>query len=393
MINLNQNNSHSTTPVLRSGFRVFFMAAGLIATISMVLWGVFFHTSLLTSHINTATWHAHEMIFAYTMAVIVGFLLTAVKNWTGVQTLHGKSLLALFMLWALARFLPFIADEYLLIQAFIDVGFLLFSLIAIAYPIIKTRQWKHSGIIAKLLLMLVAHSLFYFGLLSEVEQGVTWGLYLGFYLILSLIFMMIRRLIPFFIERGLGLNYELKNAKFLDVSSLVLMVIYIPIEVFFNTFISVIIAVFLVVIHGVRLVYWYNAKIWTKPLIWGLYLAYGLLILGFGFKVASYFVILPPHLDVHSFAFGIALITISMMSRVSLGHTGRDVFNPPKALNFIFILLILSFIVRVFLPILSMDYYTLWIFIAQVLWVGVFATFSFVYIPMFFKVRIDGQSG
>ncbi len=393
MINFNQNNTHPTTPFLRSGFRVFFMAAGLVAVISMVLWGVFFHTTLLTSQIDTVIWHAHEMIFAYAMAVIVGFLLTAVQNWTGIQTLIGKPLLALFALWASARFLPFVADKYLLFQAIIDISFLLFSLIAIAYPIIKTKQWKHIGVIAKLLFMVIAHSLFYLGLLGFVEQGVTWGLYLGFYLILSLILMMIRRLIPFFIERGLGLDYELKNSKFLDVLSLILMVVYIPVEVFFNTPISTVIATLLIVIHSIRLIYWYHPKIWTKPLLWGLYLAYGLLILGFGFKVLSYFIILPPHLDVHSFAFGIGLITISMMSRVSLGHTGNNVFNPPKQLNIIFILLLLSFIFRIIFPMLSMAYYSEWILVAQVFWISAFTWFLWIYAPMFFKARIDGKFG
>ncbi len=78
MLNIEQNNSEKTTAFLRSGFRVFFMAAGLTAIVSMLLWGIFFHTSLLNSQINTNIWHAHEMIFAYAMAVIVGFLLTAV---------------------------------------------------------------------------------------------------------------------------------------------------------------------------------------------------------------------------------------------------------------------------------------------------------------------------
>ncbi len=380
-------------PFLRSGFRVFFMAAGLASVVSMLLWGVFFHTSILTSHINSTIWHAHEMIFAYTMAVIVGFLLTAVKNWTGMQTLCGKPLLALFLLWVLARFLPFIPNKYLIFQAIIDVSFLLLAFVAITYPIVKTKQWQHISIVAKLLLMTIAHSLFYLGLLGIVEQGATWGLYLGFYLVLSLILMMTRRLIPFFIERGLGFDYELKNSKFLDLSSLILLVIFIPIEVFFNTPISAVLALVLLLIHSIRLMRWYHAKIWTKSLLWGLYVAYVFLILGFGFKGLSHFITLPPNLDIHSFAFGMGLITIGMMSRVSLGHTGNDVFNPPKKLNLIFILLSLSFVFRVIFPVLNMTYYHEWILIAQALWISAFMGFLLIYTPLFFKPRTDGQFG
>jgi uncharacterized protein involved in response to NO len=116
-------------------------------------------------------------------------------------------------------------------------------------------------------------------------------------------------------------------------------------------------------------------------------------IVGFGFKILSYFVTLPPNLDIHSFAFGIGLITISMMSRVSLGHTGNDVFNPPKKLNLIFALLLLSFIFRVVFPILNRAYYHEWVLIAQALWIAAFMGFLLIYTPLFFKPRIDGQFG
>ncbi len=138
---------------------------------------------------------------------------------------------------------------------------------------------------------------------------------------------------------------------------------------------------------------WYHAKIWTKSLLCGLYMAYGFLILGFGFKSLSYFITLPPNLDIHSFAFGMGLITISMMSRVSLGYTGNDVFNPPKKLNLIFVLLSLSFVFRVIFPVLNMTYYHEWIFIAQDLWISAFMGFLLIYTPLFFKPRIDGQFG
>lgn len=394
MLNLNQNNTYPVAPFLRSGFRVFFMAAGLIAVVSMILWAMFFHTSILNSSVTPYIWHAHEMIFAYTMAVIAGFLLTAIKNWTGVQTLYGKPLLALFVLWAMARFMPFVPKEYLIFQAIIDISFLLLACIAAIYPIIKTKQWQHSGIIVKLLLMTMAHGLFYLGLLNIVDQGVTWGLYLGFYLVLSLIFMMIRRLLPFFIERGLALDYMLKNSKFLDISSLILLLIFIPIEVFFDSPIGgTILALSLFLIHSIRLIRWHHFNIWKKPLLWGLYMAYVFLTLGFGFKVLAYFIMLPPNLSTHSFAFGISLLTLSMMSRISLGHTGNDVLNPPKKLTLIFALLSLSFVVRVILPIWDMVYYSEWILIAQLLWISAFIWFLWIYIPIFFKPRIDGQFG
>ena len=88
MINLNQHQKYTTKPILRLGFRPFFFASGVIAVISMLMWMIFYPALILVNNANPIDWHAHEMIFAYGSAVTIGFLLTASKNWTGVQTLY-----------------------------------------------------------------------------------------------------------------------------------------------------------------------------------------------------------------------------------------------------------------------------------------------------------------
>ncbi len=393
MINLNQNNQYSTIPFLRLGFRPFFFATGVIGVLSMLMWMLFYPSIMSVNNINPIDWHAHEMIFAYSSAVTVGFLLTASRNWTGVQTLYDKSLLLLLLLWTAGRFLPFIANEHLVYQAIIDTSFLLVATIAIAYPIVKGKNWANISVVAKVLLLAVAHILFYLGLLGILNQGMYLGIYLGFYLIISLLFMMSRRLLPFFIEKGLGLKTELKNYKFLDLSSLFLFLAFMVIEIFFASALSTIIAGILFVIHAVRMYNWYHPNIWQKSLLWSIYLAYGFLTLGFAINVITYFAPMGPNLDIHTFAFGIALMALSMMARVTLGHTGRNVFDPPKQLNFMFILLSLSFVFRVLMVVFSIEHYVEWIFISQVLWVGSFVFFLMIYAPMFFKERVDGQFG
>ena len=393
MINLNQNNNYSTTPLLRLGFRPFFFASGVIAVLAMLMWMLFYPSIIAVNNANSIDWHAHEMIFAFASAITVGFLLTASKNWTGVQTLYGKPLMALLLLWTAGRFLPFVSHEYLLYQAIIDTSFLIIAGIAIAHPIIKAKNWNNISIVAKTSLLAVAHVLFYLGLLGILDQGVRIGLYLGFYLIISLLFMMSRRLLPFFIERGLGLSTELKNSKILDTASLFLFLAFMIIEIFFASIFSTILAGILFIIHVIRLFNWYHPKIWTKSLLWSIYLAYGFLTLGFGMNVLEYFINVVPNLDIHSFAFGVALMALSMMARVSLGHTGRNVFNPPKQLNFMFAFLVASFIFRVVLNLVSIEYYAQWIFISQILWIVAFSIFLALYAPMFFKARVDGQFG
>jgi uncharacterized protein involved in response to NO len=393
VINLNQNQEYSTKPLLRLGFRPFFFASGVIAIISMLMWMVFFPSFILINNANPIDWHAHEMIFAYASVVTVGFLLTASKNWTGIQTIYNKPLLALALLWVSARFLPFVANEFLVYQAVLDSSFLILSTLAIAWPIIKAKNWNNISIVGKLILLSIAHVLFYLGLLGVISQGVYLGIYLGFYLIISLLFMMSRRLLPFFIERGLGLTTELKNSKFLDLSSLVLFLAFIVVEVFFQTIISTVLAGLLFIIHSIRFANWYHPGVWKKPLLWSIYLSYGFLTLGFGLHVAAYFINMMPNIATHSFAFGIALMTLSMMARISLGHTGRNVFQPPKQINTMFILLTLAFVTRVLLVSVFPEYYASLIFVSQLLWISSFLWFVIIYTPMFFQARIDGQFG
>ena len=389
----NQDNNYSTPAFVRLGFRPFFFAAGVSAVLAMIMWVLFYPSIITIENTTPSYWHAHEMVFAYSATVAVGFLLTASRNWTGVQTIYDKPLLGLFLLWAAGRFLPFVNNEYLIYQAIIDSSFLVIATIAISYPIIKGKAWSNVSIIAKILLLAVANILYYLGLLGELEQGAYFGIYLGFYLIISLLFMMSRRLLPFFIERGIGLSQELPNSKLLDLLSLFLFLAFIVIEVFFNSLVSAIIASVLFVIHLIRMINWYHPKIWQKSLLWSIYTAYGFLTLGFALNALKHFVSFAPNIDIHSFAFGVALMTLSLMSRITLGHTGRNVFDPPKQLNIIFILLVLAFVFRVVIASINIENYTQWILVSQILWIVSFSAFLAIYAPMFFKARVDGQFG
>jgi len=106
MINLNKNTEYTTKPILRLGFRPFFFVSGVIAVAAMLMWMVFYPSLILINNANPIDWHAHEMIFAYAAAVTVGFLLTASKNWTGVQTIYNKPLLALALYGLRGDFYP-----------------------------------------------------------------------------------------------------------------------------------------------------------------------------------------------------------------------------------------------------------------------------------------------
>lgn len=380
------------------GFRPFFSVAGLFAVVSMLLWMLMFVFSLQAplSGLVPAIWHAHEMIYGYAMAVIAGFLLTAVGNWTGINSFQGWQLFVLLALWLTARAAFFLPVEFSLsLSASADLLFMLGLTIGVSLPVIQTRQWAQLGIIFKLISMLLANGLFYAGALGYLGHGIRWGLYTGLYLILALVFMMARRVLPFFIERGVDEPFSARNRRWIDIASLVMFLVWATLDIFTQQRLLIgWLSLALFVLHAWRLFDWHTAGIWKKPLLWSLFLAYAFLSAGFLLKALSIWQGLAPFLALHAFAVGgVGLMTIGMMSRVALGHTGRNVFEPPAVLAPMFALIVLAAIARVVLPLLDAEHYRLWIALSQVFWITGFAVFSAVYIPQLMRPRVDGQPG
>jgi uncharacterized protein involved in response to NO len=384
-------------PILRLGFRPFFLAAGVFSILAMAIWmaSYVFSVEFTFSGISPNLWHAHEMMFGYVMAVVAGFLLTAIKNWTGEEVLRGKPLAFLFLLWLVARLLPLTGLMMVEIIAVVDVAFLFFLGIACVRPVLKIKQYKQIGIISKIFLLMLCNVAFYLGIMGVLADGVQWGLYSALYMLIALIFVMMRRVMPMFIKNGIDGEVELTNRAWVDHSSLVLLVCLWISDVFTDyDNATAVFAVLLTLLHTLRLSGWYTSKIWSKSLVWILVVAYASFILGFALKALSITSGISPFLSVHAFtAGGIGLLTIGMMSRVALGHTGRNVFEPPAIIFWSFAVLLLGVIVRVVFPLFNMELYVYWVSISQVLWMVSFAIFVYVYAPILLSERVDGRDG
>lgn len=399
MLNISEPTAVQKTNIAlwQLGFRPFFLSAAIFSVISMILWmGIYqFEWPMPLLNINPAIWHAHEMLFGYALAVIAGFLLTAVKNWTGQQTITGAKLAALFSIWLAARLLPLLNIGSIEIIALLDCAFILLTAIAVAVPVIRVRQKTQIGVIAILFLMLTANLFYYAGLLGLVAHGDRIGIYSCLYLVLMMIFVMGRRVIPFFIERGVEQRVHLTNRKWLDISSLVLLVMLWLVDVIYQQGeIAGALAGALFVLHALRLFDWHTKGLWKSSMLWVLYTAYSFLTLGFALKAASVWFGISPFLSVHAFTIGgIGTLTLGMMSRVTLGHTGRNVLQPPRGLSIAFMLLLAGTISRVFMPLLLPGQYNLWIGLAQLAWIAGFGLFVIFFMPMLIRPRIDGQPG
>lgn len=409
-ISLPSKPPSSPHPVLNLGFRIFFSMGAVFAMMTMALWSMVFtgHTDINVALLNPFYWHGHEMLYGYTMAIIAGFLLTAVKTWTGVMMPYGYRLLMIFMAWVLARLCwmgygvgMFASQPMMPIFAamIFDMLFMVLMAYYIFRAVLQVKQYKQMGILSKLALLTLGNFLCYLGIIKQDMSITRVGLYLGFYIIIALVLTIGRRVIPFFIERGLSVggykNVMVKNSKAQDIASLVLFLAFMLFDLFYpNPYLITVAALGVAIVNFIRLLGWHHRGIWDKPLLWSLYLAFLGMCLSMVLYALQPWLGFSHTLPMHGLALsGIGMMTISMMSRVSLGHTGRSIHQPPKTVYAIFALMVLVFVFRVLLPMVDMSHYMLWIMIAQTAWILSFALFCISYLPLLFKPRPDGLFG
>lgn len=394
-----QEKKHYRIALYHLGFRPFFLFGSLYGAVAMVLWLLVMQFNLqpvALARIGAINWHGHEMIYGYALGVIAGFLLTAVRNWTSIQTLHGPALMFLVVLWLLPRILLLVqGDIYLLLAAVCDLAFNIWLCIALMQPVIKVRQWQQVGVLSKVVLLTISNALFYAELLYGIDGGMQWSLYSGIYLVISLILLMGRRVIPFFIERGVGYMVSLRNRSWVDRSNLVLMLFFWIVAVFTPyTTMAAGAALLLTLLQGIRLYDWHTAGIWKKPLLWVLYLSYVWLVMGFLLTALALLGMIDGKPALHALSVGaIGMVTLGMMARVAYGHTGRNVFDPPRYLGPLFGILFLAALIRVFGTLFDMSHYLNWIGASQILWIVALGGFSLLYAPLLIKPRIDGSYG
>jgi uncharacterized protein involved in response to NO len=373
------------------GFRPFFSLAGIAAVVLLGYWLIVFSRGLQVSeHLPAVYWHSHEMVFGYSAAVIAGFLLTAVRNWTSIMTLNGKPLLLLVLVWLLARILPFTSAELLWFSV-VDMLFLPLLAVAIAYPLLKVKQWQNIIFVGLLLVYALANGLFHAELLFNLEGGEEMGIHAGLAVVIMIITIMAGRVVGFFIERGIGdkvKRYPLAEQLAIWGSALFMLGQFYPLENLL-TVISILAAIG----HLARLAGWYHRQIWQAPLLWVLYVGYAWLCLGFILTGLELNKVIAETLAIHAFTTGaIGVITIGMMARVTTGHTGREMkIHPVMSLGFV--LINLAVVVRVFLPMLLAEHYLLWIQLSGILWVLGFLVFVVVYLPVLLRPRVDGRPG
>lgn len=385
------NAQDRVIPMLALGFRPFFLGAGLTGMGLILIWAFTFAAgSPPQTYYAGLSWHSHEILFGYTYAVIAGFLLTAVSNWTGLPTSRGSSLGGLFALWLLGRLLPFMGVAGTLIAA-VDLFFNLMVTVAITMPIIKAKMLRNAAFPILLLLMALANGLVHLELLGYAAATMRLGTYLMLFLVLMMITIIFGRIFPFFTSRVLP-NSTLVKRPWLEWSCVASVLIAGVAECFTLSWLG---PVYLLAsgLHGFRLLGFYPRGMWSLPLIWVLFLGYAWLVIGFLLLGLAPTIGINPFLGLHALTAGsIGLLTLGMMARVSLGHTGRKLIASPS-ITASFVLLNLGVALRVFGPLLHPGSYLLQIQISGCLWGLAFALYLLKFTPILLRPRPDGKPG
>ena len=374
------------------GFRPFFLGAGLMALLVQALWlAVLMGWVASPDYYGEIGWHAHEMLYGYSAAVIAGFLLTAGSNWVGKPMLKGRPLMWLVVLWCAGRLLPLFPFVAHWMIALVDFLFLPVVAVVMLRPVIKVKQWRNIAFPVFVLMMAIGNAMVHAEALGLADGSAMPGWMLGLYVILLIIALMGGRVIPFFIERGAE-GARVRKWKGVEVVSLAsIAVLMISETVAFGSTFSFWAALVAALANAVRWVGWLSRPAFKVPLLWVLIAGYGWLVVGLLMLPLSMVSDMSVSLPIHAFTVGaIGVLTLGMMARVSLGHTGR-VLKAHPLMSWSFALINLAVAVRVGLPLVWAA--EIAVGGATLLWLAAFLIFVVIYAPILIRPRVDNRPG
>ncbi len=380
-------------PLWTLAFRPFFLAASLIGSLCMILWTAWLYGfTFTTGYESPIIWHANEMIFGFAAAVLVGFLFTAIQNWTGIPGVAGKKLQVLLFLWFAGRALVFLSHDLIWLAFFSELAFLAYSFLLLAPYLNSKKQRRNLIFLAILALLFFGKILFGTGIINDNAVLARAGLILSFNSILLAIIFITGRIIPFFATKAVR-DAQILKSPWLEWPALLSTFAFLISDTFWpNSAVGGAIACAAFVFHSLRWLGWNIFQAIKIPILWILYLAYAWVIVGFALKALVVLNNTSPQNATHAFAVGaISIMIYGMMSRVSLGHTGRAI-KASKMIIAGYLLLNLSAIIRVFVWQYFGQFYGPVLASAALLWVVSFLIFFTSYLPILTSKRADAAA-
>ena len=381
--------------ILSYGFRPFFLLGAVYGGLAMLAWVPMLMGRLESASLFSAVdWHAHEMLFGFLPAIVTGFLLTAIPNWTGRLPVQGYPLLGLVLLWLAGRVAVwFSADIGWAGAMAIDCAFLLAVAAAAGIEIVAGRNWRNLKVLAPVLVLFCANALFHI----EVQAFgvVDFGRRLGLAAALVLIMIIGGRIIPSFTRNWLAREnpgrLPIPFGRF-DAVAIVVSAAALALWVLLPEGIAT--GLLLLVAGGLniaRLGRWAGDRAWRDVLVVVLHVAYafvpaGLVVSGLS---ALWPAAVPVAAGIHVFGVGaIGAMTLAVMTRATLGHTGREL-RADRATCAIYVAVVTATLFR-FAAAFFPDAMAL-LHVSATLWIVAFLGFSLVYGPMVLRPRLAAR--
>ncbi|HEY0858230.1 MAG TPA: NnrS family protein [Albitalea sp.] len=373
------------------GFRPFYLLASCFAALSIGLWALQFAGWIGTPYLAGPLWHAHEMVFGFALAVIVGFLFTAGRNWSNRPTPTGMPLAALALLWLAGRVL--VLTPFGWAAAVVNAAFPLAAAAALAIPFWASRNRRNYFFVALLALLGVASFAIHLSQLGVLQLPAWIGVQIALDVVLFIMAVMGGRVIPMFTNNGVpGANatrhpWVEKAALGSVLALLAADLLQLPAAAM-----AALLGV-AAIAHGARLWLWQPWTTWRTPLVWVLHAAYLWIVLHFGLRALALLDVLAPTFATHALTVGaVGGLIIGMMTRTARGHTGRPL-RADRVDVACYVLVMLAALVRVAVPMVAPSATLHAVLCSAALWSAGFGLYAVRYWPVLSRPRLDGKPG
>ena len=373
------------------GFRPFYLLASSYAALVVLYWALQYAGAIPAARARSPAWHGHEMLFGYTLAVVAGFLLTAVRNWTARPTPSGVPLMLLAALWVAGRML--VLTPWATAAAVVNAAFPVAVAIGIGIPIVQSRNQRNYFFVALMLLLGLAVLAFHLG-----SQGVlTWpqraSLQAGLDVVLFILAVMGGRVIPMFTNNGVP-GVKATRHPVLEKLALGGVLFLLAADVLqWPPGVVGAIALVVAAVHAARLYLWQPWRTFGTPIVWVLHVAYAWIVVHLVLRGLAALGLPGELLAIHALTIGaIGGMTIGMMTRTARGHTGRPLVADRFEVT-CYVLVALAAAIRVFGGMLLPGAYVATVIVSGLCWSAAFALYAVRYWPVLVRPRLDGKPG
>ena len=379
-------------PLLRLGFRPFYLGAAAYGMLAVPLWiALLLGQVSLNLTLAPVLWHAHEMLFGFAVAVIVGFLLTAGKAWTGLATPRGVVLAALAGLWLAAR----LAAVFAPYAVYAALDLLLLPLVAaiLISVLLRAGNRRNLPLGAILVLLTVANAAFHGAVIGVIDIDPVRALHAGLALVVMIECVIAGRVIPAFTMSALP-GLKLQSPRVLEQATLATTAVGLALWVLAppQAFTATILGA-AALLHAQRLWRWKPLRTRGRPILWVLHAAYAWLPIGLVLLALSQLGAVAVSAGIHALAVGATGgLIIGMITRTARGHTGRPLRVSRLEVT-AYLLVAGAAATRVLLPLLAPQHLLTWLTAAAVAWGLAFALYLFVFAPWLVSPRLDGKDG